>query len=448
MSSLTSFQILEDLSRFQTLLETRFAYRWNGEPDVGAAIDGLREKSATYRTQGALGFEVQKVLALFIDGHAQVSRIGLANGYLPFLLEAVGERVVAILPDRRGFVEDAYPYLEKLDGLDLSEWLALSACVVARGSPQYRRLRSIRLLGNLQHWRAVAGHPQKVSVTLELASLDGKSRVSRVVSLTDTAPRYGVWPARPSQRLPGGITYLRLGSMQGSLEAETQWAFADLERARGLIIDLRGNSGGTRQALVQLAPRLFSEEALPSVASVAAYRLHPEVSEDHLAARVMYRGRDVHYAESEKRIIRAFRASFKPAFELPKGKFSDWHYLVVSKGKHFPTRSERPQIVVLQDVHCFSATDIFLAAFKGKPGVTLVGEASSGGSGYPLVYELKHSGLKLRLSSMLSYQPSGELYDTNGVRPDVALEPRPTDFLVAGGADTTLEWVLENCFSG
>ena len=39
-----------------------------------------------------------------------------AEGFLPFLIVPTGERYVAILPDRSGFLDDEFPYLRSMDG--------------------------------------------------------------------------------------------------------------------------------------------------------------------------------------------------------------------------------------------------------------------------------------------------------------------------------------------
>jgi C-terminal processing protease CtpA/Prc len=38
---------------------------------------------------------------------------------------------------------------------------------------------------------------------------------------------------------------------------------------------------------------------------------------------------------------------------------------------------------------------------------------------------------------MASFQPSGKLYDGNGIHPDIVAEPVPTDFI--GQSDTVLD---------
>src|SRR5262249_5911090 len=91
-------------------------------------------------------------------------------------------------------------------------------------------------------------------------------------------------------------------------------------------------------------------------------------------------------------------------------------------------------VAVLLDGDCFSATDVFLAAFSGGPGITLVGQPSGGGSGRAIAYRLPNSRLTVRLSSMVSFRTDGRLIDGRGVAPDVLVEPGTADFIGRGDA--------------
>ncbi|MFI4892692.1 MAG: hypothetical protein ACIAQ0_04545 [Phycisphaerales bacterium JB058] len=63
------------------------------------------------------------------------------------------------------------------------------------------------------------------------------------------------------------------------------------------------------------------------------------------------------------------------------------------------------------------------------PNVTLIGQATSGGSARSIGYDLEQLGVEVRLGSMVSFQPSGELYDGVGVQPDVEVERVATDLI-------------------
>ncbi len=121
---------------------------------------------------------------------------------------------------------------------------------------------------------------------------------------------------------------------------------------------------------------------------------------------------------AERRAVQSWQQGFEPEWAGPDSLFGRWHVMVVTPASA-PFRYRRP-VVVLVDEDTFSATDIFLGAFKGVPGVTLVGSPSGGGSGYTRNVWLRESGLAVRASSMASYLPTGALYETAGVAPDVA----------------------------
>jgi hypothetical protein len=171
------------------------------------------------------------------------------------------------------------------------------------------------------------------------------------------------------------------------------------------------------------------------VLNVAAYRLGHK--KDILSERWLYPASWEGWSAEERSAIRQFAEEFCPQWQPPSGQFSEWHYFVVDplsdpKCYHYC----RP-VIVLMNADNFSAADIFLCAFKGLPNVTLMGLPSSGGSGRYMKYRLAHSDIGVRLSSMASFQPSGKLYDGNGIQPDVVVEPIPTDFI--GRTDSVLD---------
>jgi C-terminal processing protease CtpA/Prc len=70
-----------------------------------------------------------------------------------------------------------------------------------------------------------------------------------------------------------------------------------------------------------------------------------------------------------------------------------------------------------------------------------MGQPSGGGSGCRKEYRLSNSGIGIHLSRMVSFQPNGQLYDGNGIQPDIFAEAVPTDFI--GEADTVLDTAIK-----
>jgi hypothetical protein len=61
--------------------------------------------------------------------------------------------------------------------------------------------------------------------------------------------------------------------------------------------------------------------------------------------------------------------------------------------------------------------------------VVLMGTPSSGGSAFTQEVSLGETALRVRLGSMVSYQASRELFDGNGIEPEVLINSLPEYFI-------------------
>lgn len=441
-------QAREDIDRFCAGLREQFAYLdlkgIDLEGEIAAIKGGLGERVAT----GDLAGVLHRLLMRFGDGHARVSsqymkRPGM---YPPFLLAEAGGGVVAFAADRGGFVDEDYPYLVEIDGRAIDEWVEAASRTVAAGSGQLVRYRALRGVRSLELLRVELGLAESSRVVCKLAKdPEGGETTEVVLSMNEQRPIYGSWPRTETRVLDGGIGYLRLEQMRDDLVPHLRMAMKSFRGTRGLIVDVRGNSGGTRSLLTAFAGYLVAEDQDAWVGNVARYRLSDRFSEDHLEARSMYRADDPRWSERQRLAIGSFAADFEAEWS-PDGEFSDWHYLVLDRTGHADEYFYSHPVVILSDAGCFSATDIFLGALSGRPNVTLMGGASGGGSARVQGFELPNTSILVRCASMVSYQPDGFLYDGRGVDVDVEVPVAPGDYLL-DGSDTVLEagidWILE-----
>ena len=150
----------------------------------------------------------------------------------------------------------------------------------------------------------------------------------------------------------------------------------------------------------------------------------------------MYRLEATAWSDAQRRAAAKFARAFKAAWELPKGHFSDWHYMALERIKEPEVDHYDKPTVVLMNGRSFSSTDNFLAGLKGMKHVTLLGTPSQGGSAYTREVALGSTPLRVRIGSMVSFQADGRLFDGHGVRPDVVVEPGPEYYI--GGLDNVL----------
>ncbi len=428
--------------------------------DLDAVIQDEVGKLGDRDDWGSVVLAAQRVVCRLGDGHARADNWNeaLPDGYLPVLLQHAQGGIVAFNQDRSGFVDPARPYIVAIDSLPIEKWMSAASVYVTDGSPQLVQRRSLRMVRWINMVRDELGRPHVDSVKLTLAD-ERNSKADVELSIASNRPIYGDWPKSQTRLLDSGVGYLRLASMQPSdeledLADERDWEDEKLESvwmeeihreidrvdgAPALIIDVRGNGGGVREPTVALMQRIMAAGSEPVVINAARARISRVQdsgdSDGYLDNRMLYPEAWDGWSEEERNAIAHFRERFEPAWTPEGGSFSDWHYMVVSPSERSP-QNPRP-VVVLIDDGCFSATDIFAAAMGELPNVTLMGQATSGGSARSVGYDLEHLGVAVKLGTMVSYQPSGELYDGVGVQPDVEFERVATDLI--GETDRVLE---------
>ena len=428
------------LDAFERALVERWSYLGPSNFDHAATIADIRRRVAQGMPPQLFLLELQKVIGRGIDAHARVDDWdrALPPGYLPFLVEPSGQRFVAFSPDRTGLLSADHPYVDSIDGKPLADWIASASAYIPDGSQQYVRGQGLRLLRSIQFLRREMGLKEKETIEVALMSEDGKGSKTLTLPVARSSPVYGTWPPenhRPA--VPRDIEYVRVTSMDDHAVRRIAAAVRVAADARGLIIDLRDNGGGSRDALRELAALLLKPGEPPRVVNAAVHRLHPEHGPELMASRFLYPENWNGWSAAEREAIAQFKKTFRPQWPPPRDAYGDWHYMVLSRPAD---RREPPfdkPVVVLMNGKCFSATDVFLSALKGMPNVTLVGTPSGGGSANVNTLRLAETPVRVRLGTMVSFQADGRLFDKHGVEPDVRVEPAPEYFL--GGADHQLE---------
>ncbi len=451
LQRLTGEQIAADIEQLRHALDTQYAYAKLKGFDYTKHLVELRERFAGGASRRDFAIALVKLVARFGDGHTRVrgSSRFFPSGYLPMALAESSEGIVALRPDRSALLDEECPTVRRIDGLGVEKWIDTAATFVADGSPQFRRVHAITRAHRAQ---LVRGELEKhASDTIRVAVQNATGSLVKSLPFVVSAQPPDLTPRSRQQRvtrLDHDIGYLPIPEMRGDalFTLMLTRAMDTLRDTNGLIIDVRGNGGGTRTALRTLFPYFMRPDDSPRVANVARYRLRPgdkpDAPEGYLDNRSLYPLASPHWTNDERAAIETFAATFKPEWQVPSGEFSGWHYMVISPEPARTGSCYQKPVVVLLDELCFSATDIFLGAFKGWRHVTLMGRPSGGGSGRSQPLELSHSGLELRLSSMASFQPSGRLYDGNGIPPDMVIKSTIDDIL--GKTDTTLEAAIKH----
>ncbi len=439
---LTRAQMLSDVDDLELILENCYSYLERRGVDYRAALDALRVSISTDLPSSVFQHRVGRLMTIFGDLHSSASVQSEPRLPLRFVMD--GERIAVLAYDRSALLDPAHPYLSAINGKPVEEWLAAAEQVVTQSSPQQRRMLALEQLRRLA---MVARQLQLPATAFELTlrSADDKDTLRLPVQMqAKNPPAPAVWPQHESALRADNIGYLRIASMGEGPELAKQldmW-MAKFSGTRGLVIDVRGNTGGMQDTLQVLMPWLIKQGSPMKIINVAAYRMPiaPPVSSRAgflgMGTRALFPLTSAVWNADEASQVRAFLATFTPAWQPPAGKFSDWHVMAIRPSDTHGSYDQ--PVIVLQDAECFSATDNLLGALKGHPNVTLMGTASGGGSGRMADYVLPNSKVRLTLTQMASYTASGMLFDGNGIAPDIVVATRLTDQLV-GGSDSVLD---------
>ncbi len=184
----------------------------------------------------------------------------------------------------------------------------------------------------------------------------------------------------------GLLVYESFGSAVG--EGNLDDVMHYLRSCQGLIIDVRGNTGGTLTYAERLSQRLTNERLLAGYSQYKTGKGHND-------------------------------------FSVPRAE-----YLEPSEGVRW-----QKGVVVLQNRECYSACNIFIRNAHACERVTTLGDCSGGGSGMPFSSELPN-GWSVRFSASPSLDKDMQHIEF-GIEPDIPCQLDSAD--VSRGRDTLIE---------
>jgi len=438
----TRADLNQALDRLAWRIENTYSYRDLTGFDWRSHLDDMRRAPLGTKTHKH-AIALMKFLARFGDGHTRLggSAAFLGGAFLPVRLQPLGDRIVALRPGGGAAVE-GHPFVKSIDGVPVEQWIKAAMSIAPVGHEQFMRRLATERAHFVRFVRLELKNELKIDVkvkdadkvTLELTDAAGGKVATITPSISRRPPSNGL-SARPEQRiLDGKVGYVRIPQMSSG-SGFRSWlhrSMAAVRDTKGLIIDVRGNGGGSREALRVLLPYFMADDEPPHVANVGAYRIgagdDPKDPRGFLDNRYLWPADHPRWSDAARDAIARTAANFKPDWELPAGCFSAWHYMLLGRSDDTAFHYDRPLIILL-DTGCFSATDIFLGAFHGRRNVTLMGTRSGGGSGRSRSEALPKSGLTIRMSTMASFRPNGQRYDGKGIAPDVEMAPILSDLL-------------------
>lgn len=382
---------------------------WQGVPtlNLDSAYRAYLDEALATADRRAFDLASLAFFAKLQNGHTDFSDSWLWQHYgqpLGFDVSRLGEEWV--VRDSRTDGLRPGDVIRAVDGTPIDEFLRPRLRYAAGSSPSSRL-------------RRVFWSPFLFPATFTLTLGDGRS--VRVVRGAGAGAHARSPAALDSLTLAGGVPYLAIRSFDNSAIEKTALAFLKGHAAApAMVVDVRGNGGGTTPQLLigALMDRPYTdwtEATTMSVALFGAYRrIHDVVAPGQLGEY------DRGYIDGLGAFDRTMLATLGRTIQ-----------------PHEPVFTGR--LVVLIDGGCASACEDFVMPLKTGRRAVLVGSTTFGSTGQPYMYDFG-DGMTFRVSTKRTSFPDGSPFEGVGVSPDVPVEPTPTD--LRAGRDPVLARAL------
>jgi hypothetical protein len=442
-----------DLRQFEAILKSNSSYiqlsSFNYQLAIRKMADSIRSDNKAVDID-KLTNEIGKMMSEIGDRHSSVKNESFQqlnhktyNLRLPFGLATLNGKIIGLEKNVTGedykYYHDSHPYLKSINGIAIETLVntcnyrdkkAPEATRFSRGAKAIQKYGQLLFENNLECPDSITatfsdGNAEKMETFgLTTANMGYSSKLLQAHHSNSDQMSKGSFKGL-SKILAQNIGYINIPEMYDYDEAEglegfIKNAFKSFSNTKALIIDIRNNPGGGREILQTFAPYIVQAKQSPWVANVAYLRTDKEVigDEESMSSRYLYRYDAEKLSDNDRKAIDQFSKDLNLQKSVAHLKFSSPFYMVLHSGKE----SYLQPVFILVNEETFSAASIFASAFKSLPNVKIVGQTTDGSSGNSRILYLKHSNIRINISTMLSFQRNGKTLDGNGTIPDIFIQ--------------------------
>jgi hypothetical protein len=463
--------IRQDLEQFRSLLKHEWILGNLNKADFAAAIEALARDAQHPMTLAEFELRLQTILALGEDGHAGMSGLlpalrSISGTYPDVIIDVSGDEYVVYriedLPNgpinsrykyRFRAIEKGFPYLVAIDGVPIEQWVSAASRYVPTGPPSAIRWRSMYLLPYLPVFRQELGLAERQTIPLTLQSLD-QQRLIETQAPTFAYQRSHLKVPKPDWRIINRFGYIWVRNpASGGCEVILE-AMPKFRETEGLIIDLRGNTGGAGiDALLFLAGYLLPPDSPRLIVGQVMQWKGTKWNVTNLFATDPA---DAGLSADARKLVKAFMEKPLESWLPPEHRPTERRPILLARPEAepnlFPYNLEQfpkdaiyhydKPVVVLSDNRVFSSGELLLAGLAEISGVTIIGsKTTAAGGGTSTEFRLEQSGLAVRLCDRVFLRADGSPIDGRGISPDIRIEPDAEYYF--GQRDRALERAVE-----
>ncbi|WP_157243385.1 S41 family peptidase [Algoriphagus resistens] len=468
---LTEKQITEDIEFLAKTLNEKSSYAYLNGYDFNSDFKNYLNTLDDSTRLENFGMFITNTLAKIGDRHSSLNKI---RGYdlneslfLPFIYAPFNDKVVVLNVNQNKelkILNPKFPYLKKIDGIDIIDFLQKTRPEDIKAPKESYFTLAVRDIRDIQKNYILIDRPLPKEIELTLSDSIFKNDTILTIPVVGKSERLRPWDEKFERdylnikdedfnkpeifeklfSLKDNIAYIKIPDMV-NIE-ETPLLFDKVNsfmksiqnESKALIIDVRANSGGTRDLLYEFGKYLVHPDSI-YIINVTKQRGPlplPKIYRKSLHNRFLFSFSEL--GNREQKRATEFLKTFKPIYELDQKKYSEYYFGLLN-GKKLAKQSfyyNKP-VYILANEKTFSAASVFVSAYKGLPNIKIVGVTTDGSSGNSDWVDLPNSKLFGKISTMVSFQKNGKTLDGFGTEPDIKIE-RDIDQILHK-SDTQLE---------
>ena len=223
------------------------------------------------------------------------------------------------------------------------------------------------------------------------------------------------------RQLTAATAYLRIPSFGGQRQAQLESVYRQVKagslQGKNLLIDVRGNGGGSDDNVEPLLPLLLTSAFQDDL--LEEYYVTP----DNIARLTeYYRGMQKDSGNYGAAALTKIRATLRWLRQAPPGQFLA-DPAVAHRTFAAPPTTGPARVAILYDRGCASSCETLLFWARHSTKTLLLGENSGGYVGYGNIFTIPTPCYQFQLSSTTLRLPNQLAYEVTGVPPAIRLTP-------------------------
>lgn len=206
------------------------------------------------------------------------------------------------------------------------------------------------------------------------------------------------------------IAYIKIPKFTDQkFEAEAMEYVKEFKKASVLILDVRGNGGGStpEQLLGALMDRPYRWYAESTPLNLSLFKFYVEIMPKWIK---QYREATKQEPPQSWKNLLIFQDYFKNSHLLWKPDYNEPESTIYTG-----------ELIILTDRYTGSAAEDFVVPFKDNERAIIIGEATGGSTGQPYMHNFGN-GIRIGVGTKRAYMPDGSKFEGVGVLPDFELK--------------------------